>query len=298
VGAFPLSNPVILSAGFDKSGTSLSGLDQLGFGAITIGSILPSYRPGNPRPRVLRLPDQLSLMNCYGLPSDGLDVVLARLKAHAAGARNTPVIANIDAPDVESYLRSFDAVSPYVDAIELGLQCPNNGDDDGALHKPKNFENLLIEVNKRRTKPVFAKILSYSNEEERGNRLELVRVATQYQIDGVVIPGNWRRPEARLAMGVGTTSGRITFDRALQNVKDIYAITQGKIGIKANGGVFSGEDALEMLLAGASSVDVLTGFVFRGWSVARKICAELIEAMDKRGIGELSSFQRMPAVAA
>src|SRR5689334_6690072 len=121
VGSLDLVNPIGISAGLDKNAEALPGLMQLGFGAITVGSILPEPRPGNPKPRLIRYPAEQSMLNCYGLPSLGLEACLANLRRKREST-GTKVIANIDAPTVDFYLRSFDAVQDHVDAIELGLQ--------------------------------------------------------------------------------------------------------------------------------------------------------------------------------
>ncbi len=289
VGGLDLANPIGVSAGLDKDAEALPGLMQLGFGAITVGSILPERRAGNPRPRLIRYPAEQSMLNCYGLPSRGLDACVAHLRRRR-DATGTKVIANIDAPTVDLYLRSFEAVQDHVDAIELGLRCPNNRDDCGEMHEPHNFERLLIGVAARKRKPVFVKMGFYVTETERQNRLGLVEIAARYGLDAVVIPGIFKREDARVSLGVGATSGRITFARNLVTVREVVDAARGRIAVKSNGGVFSGADAFQVLAAGAAAVDVLIAIVYRGWQAASRINRELIAEMDRQGVASLTAL--------
>jgi dihydroorotate dehydrogenase len=293
VGGLELMNPIGVSAGLDKNAAALPGLMQLGFGSITVGSILPERRAGNPKPRLIRYPEQQSMLNCYGLPSIGLEACVANLRRRRA-ATGTKVVANIDAPTVDLYLRSFEAVQEHADAVELGLQCPNNRDDTGEMHETRNFERLLKGVAARKKKPVFVKMAFYVDDAERQNRLGLVEMAAHHGLDGVVIPGIYKKEDARVSLGVGATSGRVTFARNLATVRDVVAAARGRIAVKSNGGVFTGEDALAVLSAGAAAIDVLTAVVYRGWEAAARINRELLALMDAAGIPDLAAL-RPPA---
>jgi dihydroorotate dehydrogenase len=294
VGGLSLWNPVGVSAGLDKNAAALPGLMHLGFGSITVGSILPERRTGNPKPRLIRYPAEESMLNCYGLPSIGLERCLANLR-NRRDATGTRVIANIDAPTVDLYLRSFSAVQDTVDAIELGLQCPNNRDDSGEMHEPKNFERLLRGVAACKLKPVFVKMGFYVTNVERQNRLGLVEMAARYGLDGVVIPGIFKKEDPRVSLGIGATSGRVTFARNLATVRDVVDAARGRIAVKSNGGVFSGTDAFQVLAAGAIAVDVLTAIVYRGWEAASRINRELLAEMDRQGVDSLAALR--PAAA-
>src|SRR5579871_3483706 len=288
-----LASPVGLAAGFDKNGEALNGLQHLGYGYLTVGSILPARRTGNPRPRLIRYPDRQSLLNCYGLPSHGLEACVSRLRHFAARAPRTPVIANIDAPSTDLYLRSFDAVEPHVAAVELGMQCPNNTEDHGEFHNPRVFETLLKAVLARRRKPVFVKILSFQDDEQKNNRLELAAIAARLGVDGITLPGTWRQNEPGLSLGYGHSSGHMVFAKTLQTVRDLHAVTRGRIAIKANGGIFNGEEAFQVLAAGASAVEILTAFVYRGWDVAARINRELMAVLDREGVRELREIREL-----
>lgn len=293
-----LSNPVCLSAGFDKNAEALRGLQYLGFGAVTVGSILPTKRPGNPKPRLIRYPDETSLGNCYGLPSDGVDVCAERLAQVRAGNLFSPVVANIDAPSIELYLRSFELIEPLVNAVELGLQCPNNTEDHGEFHDPVVFESLLTEIMKRRRKPLFVKLAFPGSDKDMQNRLDLAQRAVRLGVDGINVPGIFKREEPQVSLGVATITGKAAFERTLVIVRELADATQGRIAIKANGGITTGEDALKVLMAGATTFDILSAFVFRGWSAASLINDELLTLMQREGISSLESLRKTsPAVS-
>lgn len=294
VGGLELANPIGVSAGLDKNAAALPGLMQLGFGAITVGSILPEPRPGNPKPRLIRYPEQESMLNCYGLPSVGLEACLLNLRRRRA-TTGTKVIANIDAPTVALYLRSFEAIQDHVDAIELGLQCPNNRDDAGDMHEPQNFERLLQGVSARKRKPVFVKMAFYVTDAERQNRMGLVELAARYGLDAIVIPGIYKKEDKNVSLGIGATSGRVTFERNLATVRDAVDAARGRIAVKSNGGVFTGAEALAVLSAGAVAIDILTAIVYRGWEAAARINRELLALMDQQGIPDLAALRPAPA---
>ncbi len=233
------------------------------------------------------------MLNCYGLPSIGLEACVANLRRRRA-ATGTKVVANIDAPTVDLYLRSFEAVQPHVDAVELGLQCPNNRDDSGEMHLPRNFERLMQGVAARKTKPVFVKMAFYVSEAERQNRLGLVETAARYGVDAVIIPGIYKTEDSRVSLGVGATSGRVTFERNLAAVRDVVAAAQGRIAVKSNGGVFTGAEAFAVLAAGAVAIDVLTAIVYRGWEAAARINRELLAQLEEHRIPDLAALQPAP----
>lgn len=291
IGRLSIGNPIGLSAGFDKNAEALAGLSQLGFGYITVGSILPEPRSGNPKPRLLRLKAQESLLNCYGLPSDGLQSSLPRLKQWSRKAIGMPpVIANIDCSDIESYIAVLTKVEPYVSAVEIGTQCPNNRDDNGEFNSKTSLEKLLTQISKLHRKPLFVKLLPYNDEAERQNRLELAEIAAHYEVDGICLPGTWRVPTDQLSLGYGQASGRMVFEKTLETVKDLAHATKGRVAIKANGGISTGEEVFRVLAAGASAADVLASFIYRGWGLPHQVQTELLDQLDAHSLRSITEI--------
>jgi dihydroorotate dehydrogenase len=290
VGDWHLRSPIGLAAGFDKNGDAVPGLQHLGFDYLTVGSILPKPSAGHPRPRLVRYPETESMANCYGLPSDGLDACVAKLKTIAARKLRTRLIANIHAESVADYAHCCAALVPYADGIELALRCPNRS-DHLSVYPVADLDDLLGTL--RRQWPdtaLFVKLPPWANDQEKENRLELVERTIHLGLTGLTIQGNWTVQGPRLSRGQGSLSGRPTFANNLVTVRAIAAVAKGRIAIKASGGVHTGADALELLIAGATMIDILTAFVYRGWNTAGKIKAELLALLDERGVARLADL--------
>jgi dihydroorotate dehydrogenase (fumarate)/dihydroorotate dehydrogenase len=290
VGDWNLKSPIGLAAGFDKNGAAVPGLQHLGFDYLCVGSILPEPFAGNPPPRLLLYPDTESMVNCYGLPSDGLDVCVARLKRLAAGNLRTKLIANVHTESVTDYVRLCAGLTPYADGVELALRCPNRS-DRLAIYPVAQLDELMATLRRQwPDKAMFVKLPPYANDQEKENRLELVERAIHFGLRGVTIPGNWTVPEPRLSRGQGSLSGRLTFAKNLETVRTMVAVTRGRIAIKASGGVHTGAEAFELLAAGATMIDILTAFVYRGWNAVAKIKSELLASMDERGVARVADL--------
>jgi dihydroorotate dehydrogenase len=290
IGGHVLASPIGLAAGFDKNGDAVPGLRQLGFGYLTIGSILPEPSAGHPRPRLIRNVATESMVNCYGLPSDGLEACVARFRRLAMSRSPMPLIANVHTDTTASYEVCVAALAPYVQGVELALRCPNRADPI-SVFPVADLDDLLGTLRRRwPALALFVKLPPYTNEQEKENRLELVERAIHFDLTGITIPGNWTIADARLSRGQGSLSGRPTFANNLKIVREMAAVSRGRIAIKASGGVHTGEDAFQLLEAGASMIDIFTAFVFRGWNVVAKIEAELLDRMDERGIARVSDL--------
>jgi dihydroorotate dehydrogenase len=290
VGDWTLPSPIGLAAGFDKDSDAVPGLQWLGFDYVTVGSILPEPAAGHPRPRLVCYPETESMANCYGLPSGGLDACVSKFRALASRKLRTRLIANIHAESIADYTRCCAALAPYADGLELALRCPNRS-DHLSVYPVADLDRLLGTLRRQTPdKALFIKLPPYTNDQERQNRLELVERAIHFGLAGVTIPGNWTIQEPRLSRGQGSLSGRPTFANNLAIVCAIAAVTNGRIAIKASGGVHTGADALQLLMAGATMIDILTAFIFRGWNTVAKIKAELLTLMDQRGIARLADL--------
>jgi len=291
VDGMDLASPIGLAAGFDKNGDAVPGLQHLGFGYLCIGSILPQPSAGHPRPRLVRNVEAESMVNCYGLPSDGLAACVAKFRRLAARrSRMIPLIANIHTDTVASYADCVAALAPYADGVELALRCPNRADHI-SVYPVEDLDALLGALRRRWPGlPLFVKLPPHANDEERANRLALVERAIHFRLTGLTIPGNWPVEDKRLSRGQGSLSGRPTFANNLKIVREIAAVSRGRIAIKASGGVHTGAEAFQLLEAGAAMIDIFTAMVFRGWNVVAKIEAELLNEMDRRGIARVADL--------
>jgi dihydroorotate dehydrogenase len=290
VGGWELPSPLGLAAGFDKNGDTVPGLQHLGFDYLCVGSILPKPQQGHPRPRLLRYPETLSMINCYGLPSDGLEACVAKFRRLAERPLRARLIANVHAETIADYVALVAGLAPYAAGFELALRCPNRS-DHLAVYPIDEFDALLAAI--RTPWPdvkLFVKLPPYANDEERANRFDLVERTIHFGLTGVTIPGNWTIDEKRLSRGQGSLSGRRTFANNLKIVRELAPVVRGRIAIKASGGVHTGEEAFELLAAGATMIDIFTAFIYRGWNAAALIKAELLRAMEARGVGSVAAL--------
>jgi dihydroorotate dehydrogenase len=268
------AHPVGLAPGLDKDGRLLVSLLRMGFGYVTVGSITPLPRPGNPRPRLVRYPRQRAIGNAMGLPSLGA-VRAAELlsRPRPAGA---PVIANVTGFGVAEIQETVDRLAPMVDGIELGLICPNT-DEGGELGEVRMLRELLGGLGAAPGRPVFVKLPPYHDDQERRLTTELLEVCAQAQIAGVSVSGTRVEAQPALATGRGSLAGAPVYPDTLRIVAEIAARGTG-LAIKASGGVMTGADAARLLDAGATTVEVYSALIYRGPRVARLLCEELVAA--------------------
>jgi dihydroorotate dehydrogenase len=283
------SNPVGLSAGFDKDADMANSLMQFGFGYIVSGSIMYHFRPGNPRPRMVRDPQREALFSCMGLPSLGLDYAAGHLRARRHSA--VPLIVNINAEDFDEYLKTFEAVQPFGDAVEINLFCPNRPGQASDFLDPDGAGPLLAEIARRKKKPVFIKLPGYITETKRQKRLDLVRTIQKYGIEGVAFAPESLVKEKRLSIGQGTLTGRPFLPQIMGIIKDVYSLVGNDMVIKASGGIVTGDEAFQAIAEGASSVELYTGLIYEGWNIARNINRRLIELMDRHHVKNIEALR-------
>lgn len=289
-----LQNPVGLAAGYDKDCQFLSSLAALGFGYITAGTVTESPRAGNPRPRVLRDVRRQGLINALGFPSKGLDFAERKLQ-EARLSGETPTVVSVSGVTVEEIALCHHRLEPLADAVELNISSPNTAglkvfQEAGAL------KDLLGRVNEKRQKPLFLKLPPYPDRDEAGQPgaesrdrvLDMVRVCMDEGADALTVSNTRPVQDPRLAVGSGGLSGKPLFRDMLRMVRDVKDEVGDRVAINACGGIFTGEDAWEALQAGAATVQLLTGLIYRGPGVVKRINRELLTLMERDGIRALS----------
>jgi dihydroorotate dehydrogenase len=272
-----LPNPVGLAAGFDKNCELIASLSCLGFGFITVGSIMPQPRPGNPYPRLVRYPQTESLADSMGVPSRGRDYCvehLSRFHPHPV-----PLFANVGG-------FSADEIA-HVDGVEISLMCPNLKPGE-AFDEIALLRDVLARIEGRR-KPAIVRVPN--DTVCSSDRLaELVERCIEAGVEGLKVAGGRAVAEPGLGTGQGTLHGRATFETALSNMENTARIARGRIAIKGNGGVSSGADAVALLRAGATCVDLYSAFIYQGWAIARRINRELLESLERAAMTSVSGL--------
>ena len=283
-----LKNPVGLAAGYDKDCKVIPSLAAMGFGYVTCGTVTAMPQPGNPRPRVLRYVEDEALVNALGFPSKGLASAAEALGRVQEVRATTPIVVSVSGVTDEDILKCHRRLEPLADAVEINISSPNTAglrvfQESDALGK------LLDQVNDERQRPLFIKLPPYpsskdqpsAGDEEREKVLGLVEVCVNHGVSAVTVSNTWPVRDSRLAVGSGGLSGRVVFPDTLRMVADLKAVVGDAMAINACGGIFSGKDAFEVLQAGATTVQVLTGLIYRGPGIARSINERLLAAMDE-----------------
>ncbi|MGC4101475.1 quinone-dependent dihydroorotate dehydrogenase [Ferruginibacter sp.] len=291
------SNPVGLGAGFDKNARYLNELEALGFGFVETGTVTPKPQAGNDKPRLFRLPKDKALINRMGFNNDGVEVVAARLRAWhnkqsaIANLKSKIVIGgNIGKNKVtpnedawKDYEICFTALHDYVDYFVVNVSSPNTPGLRELQEKDslkKILTNLqILNTQHLNPKPILLKIAPDLTNEQLDDVVEL---AIEIKLDGLVASNttisrsNLTTHDSRLTqIGAGGLSGLPVKQRSTEVVQYIHKKTNGTIPIIASGGIFNAADAKEKMEAGASLVQVWTGFIYEGPAIVKNICKGL-----------------------
>lgn len=277
-------NPVGLAAGFDKNGVALKAWQALGFGFAEIGTITARAQAGNPKPRIWRLPREQALLNRLGFNNDGADAIAVRLrrKRDSGGWPHIPVGINLGKSRVtpideanSDYLLSFERLHHFGDYFVLNVSSPNTP-GLRTLQDRAALESLLTAIQRRnphRT-PILVKIAP----DLAGEAIEqILALAEEQQVAGIIAT-NTTIDHSALATHQrreGGLSGAPLRKRSTEIVKFIAA--RSSIPIIAAGGILTVDDALEKFDAGASLVQLYTGFVYEGPRLIREICGALLQ---------------------
>jgi dihydroorotate dehydrogenase (fumarate)/dihydroorotate dehydrogenase len=288
-----LANPIGLAPGFDKNAEMLPSLAQLGFGFLVVGSITREPRFGNPFPRLVRYPERWSMANSMGLPNRGLAEVVRAL-SRPRPSTWPPIIGSVAGFTSEDLIDAAASIEPYVAAVEIGLVCPNTTETE-RLEELRIFSALAEGLVERVRKPLYIKLPPHHSDADRERIFRMLDVCMRVGVNGVSLSGTRPFVEPRLGLGRGSLAGRDVFEGSVRIVRDVVGYTRGQLVVRAAGGVFTGAHAIRMLEAGASSVEVYSAFIYRGWGVAGDLKRELLRALSARG---LASIRDIPVTAA
>lgn len=284
--SFP--NPVGLAAGLDKNGAHIDGLARLGFGFLEIGTVTPRAQPGNPKPRIFRLPEHEAIINRMGFNNEGLDSLLRNVaRSHYKGILGINVGKNIDTPverAAEDYCMGLERVYPAASYITVNVSSPNTpGLRD--LQFGRSLQQLLARIRESQLRmadrhgryvPVAVKIAPDMDE------VALKFVAdclVETGLDGVIATNTTidrsRIAGAAHADEAGGLSGRPLANASTALIARLSQHLQGALPIIGVGGIMDGDGAKEKIEAGASLVQIYTGFIYRGPGLVREAVAAL-----------------------
>jgi dihydroorotate dehydrogenase len=282
-------NPVGLAAGLDKDAILIDELAAFGFGFIEIGTLTPDPQAGNPKPRMFRLPEDEGLINRMGFNNKGVKDAVARLKKRKS---NIIIGGNIGknkiTPNEEAYLdyeRAFDALYDVVDYFVVNVSSPNTP-DLRALQEKEPLKKILLSLmtkNRERVKmkPILLKIAPDLNDAQLE---DIIGIVKETHIHGIIATNTTisrsnlvSKPRYIQQIGTGGLSGKPLRARATEIVKFLHQRSNGTIPIIAVGGIFSGEDAIEKIKAGASMVQIYTGFIYEGPALIKQINKAILD---------------------
>lgn len=283
------SNPVGLAAGLDKDALAVTGLARLGFGFVEVGTVTPKPQPGNPAPRLFRLTKDQALINRMGFNNQGLDAMVPRLRALREQGKllDTRLGVNIgknkvtELADAKSdYLQCFQAVAPYADYITVNLSSPNTP-GLRSLQSPESLQVLLEPLKELQQSqaqmavPILVKIAPDLMAED----VELIaQTLVALEIDGVIATNTTiSRPDLHSVHRdeAGGLSGRPLTPLARQVVAQLAQALDGRMPIVGVGGVGTLEAGKAMLDAGASLLQIYTGFIYEGPGLVRSLARGL-----------------------
>lgn len=285
-------NPVGLAAGFDKNGKLNKHWEVLGFGFVEVGTVTPRPQAGNPLPRLFRLPQDQAVINRMGFNNGGMAELVSRLRDMQKGDRNIIVGGNIgknkatpNETAVEDYKLCFDALFPLVDYFVVNVSSPNTP-GLRELQEKEPLTKLLrtlqsLNAARPKRKPLLLKIAPDLTWSQVDDILDIVR---DVKLDGLVATnttisreGLQSSAEKLEAIGAGGLSGQPLRERATEFIRYIREKAGPELPIIAVGGIMTPADAKARLAAGATLVQVYTGFVYEGPGFAKRICQELAQ---------------------
>ncbi|MFJ3058125.1 quinone-dependent dihydroorotate dehydrogenase [Herbaspirillum sp. NPDC087042] len=287
-------NPVGMAAGLDKDGAYIDGLAALGFGFIEVGTVTPRAQPGNPLPRMFRLPAAHAVINRMGFNNGGVDAFVANVQAsrfyqERQGVLGLNIGKNADTPierAAEDYVHCLEKVYPYASYVTVNISSPNTknlrqlqgaSELDALLSQLKSAQRRLADRHGRYV-PVALKIAPDMDMEQVKNVADAL---LRHQIDGVIATNTTITRDAVKGMAhgeeAGGLSGKPVLELSNQVIRGLKAEVGDALPIIGVGGIFSGTDARAKIDAGASLVQLYTGLIYQGPALVRE-CAEALRA--------------------
>lgn len=281
-------NPVGLAAGLDKNGVVIDGMAKLGFGFIEVGTVTPRPQPGNPKPRLFRMPEVEGIINRFGFNNLGVDNLVENVKAAKyKGILGINIGKNFDTPidcAVDDYLLCMQKVYAHASYITVNISSPNTK-NLRALQEKEVLSDLLSSLKLEQTKlaeqhgkyvPIVLKIAPDLMLEQVN---EIADLLMQHKIDGVIATNTTlSREEVKglpHADETGGLSGAPVRNQSTIVIQQLSKQLQGALPIIGVGGILSGADAVEKIAAGASLVQVYSGLIYKGPALVHEICKTL-----------------------
>jgi len=292
------ANPIGLAAGFDKDARVMPAMLGLGLGFTEVGSVTPRPQPGNPKPRIFRLPEDGAVINRLGFNNGGLEAARRRLEAfRKKGRASGPVGVNLgknkDTADAASdYVLGAAALGPLADYLVVNVSSPNTP-GLRALQGRGELEDLLGRVLAALPQPAPPLLVKIAPDLTEEDKADIAAVALSMKISGLIATNTTiARPDNLKGAARGETgglSGRPLFGPATAVLGDLYRLTEGRIPLIGVGGVASGADAYRKIRAGASLVQLYTGLIYGGPALVPRMKSELARLLREDGFDSIAA---------
>ena len=292
-----IPNPIGIAAGFDKDAEVYNPLFKLGFGFVEVGTVTPVNQYGNPKPRIFRLEEDMALINRLGFNNSGSEKVRSRIISNSPkGLFGINIGPNKDTNNrLEDYLICFRKFYNLADYLTINISSPNT-ENLRNFHNEDELNELLSLINKEKkilktTIPITVKI---SPDIENQNINIISDILLKHSVEAVIISNTTDKNRENLSninkLEKGGLSGKPLEKRSNELINKFYKILNNKIKIIGVGGVDSGHSAYQKIINGASLVQIYTGMIYQGPSIATKISQELIKILEKEGIKNISDI--------
>ncbi len=293
-----------LAAGFDKDGTAAGIWDSFGFGFAELGAVTYHSQPGNPRPRMFRLPEDKAALNRMGANSLGAAAMADTLsQIWRRQARTIPIGINLCKSKIakledaaEDYVGSFKLLQDVADYFVINVSSPNTP-GLRSLQAGSQLEPILAALQEANTKeqPILIKIAPDLDWQEIKEILDL---ALKYQLNGAITTNTTIRRDGLktqilketgkpIAEEAGGISGKPVKERATEVIRFIYQETGGKLPIIGVGGIFTAQDAWEKIVAGASLLQVYTGWIYQGPWIVKDVLSGILKRLESEGLAHV-----------
>ena len=292
VSGVALPTPIGMAAGFDKDCNVLRSVLNLGFGFVPGGPITLASRPGNPKPRVIRLPNEKALINSMGFPGRGLEPAIKRLqRSQRMKERIFVSIAGTIEDEIFDCLHRGQSLAA---GIELNISSPNTA-GLRIFHETGRLRGLIEALAAEKNVPLFVKLPPWSRgDDDRREILKLAETAINSGADGLIVANTRPIESNRLKVGRGGLSGEPLFENTELMIADVQAMTHGNTGIIACGGVSTSTQVWKLLASGASAVQLYTSFIYQGPGLPARLNKGLAKLMTAAGITSIDEISGAP----
>ncbi len=290
-----IPNPIGIAAGFDKDAEVYNPLFKLGFGFVEVGTVTPIYQYGNHKPRIFRLEEDMALINRLGFNNSGSEKVRSRIMSNSPkGLFGINIGPNKNTNNrLEDYLICFRKFYNLADYLTINISSPNT-ENLRSFHNRDELNELLSLIEKEKkilkTKvPITVKISPDIKDENINMISDLL---LKYDVKAIIISNTTDKNRENLLdinkLEKGGLSGKPLEKRSNELINKFYKILKNKIKIIGVGGVDSGQSAYQKIINGATLVQLYTGMIYQGPSIASKISEELINILDKERVKNIS----------